>query len=110
MEINATIPAVAITDFKEYSAIIRELQITASFVHDTMDILRDSNRFDGTIGTPTPYYAIQMNGLVQKAVNKQLSLLERLEDLTSVSPDQFHSTLGVVDMPKANQKLSEFED
>ena len=106
---NAPHLTVVITDFKEYSAIIRELQITASFVHDTMDILRDSHRFDGTIGTPTPYYATQMNGLVQKAVNKQLSLMERLEDLTSVSPEQFHSTLGVVDMPTTNQKLSEFE-
>ena len=109
MEIDTDSTAISITDFKEYSAIIAELQITASFIHDTMDILRDSHRFDGTIGTPTPYYATQLNGLVQKAANKQLSLLERLEDLTSASPEQFHSTLGAVDMPKTNQKLREFE-
>lgn len=98
-----------ISDFKEYSAIIREIMQTAWFINDTSTILdrADHEDWDGKIGNPTPYYANQLRELIRTATDKQLALIERLEHLTNRRPDLSGRSLSVLDLPEYPQKISE---
>lgn len=99
-----------ISDFKEYSAIIRELMKTAWFIGDTSTVLdkADNEDWDGTIGNPTPYYANQLRQLIRTATDKQLALIERLEHLTNIEPDLRGGELSVLDLPEYPKKISEY--
>lgn len=100
-----------ISDFKEYSAIVREIMQTAWFICDTSKTLdkADNEEWDGTIENPTPYYAKQLRQLICTAINKQLALVERLEDLTNIKPDLSGKLLSVLDLPEYPKKISEYQ-
>ena len=107
-ETTQTTPPVTIEDFKEYSAIIREIMHTAWFITDTTKILDEADEwFDGTTGNPTPYYGDMLRQLIRTACGKQMSLIERLEDMTSIRPDLTAGKLNVLDLPQYPKKVSE---
>lgn len=107
-EADKTVQAVTIEDFKEYSAIVREIMHTAWFITDTTKILDEADEwFDGNIGNPTPYYGDMLRQLIRTACGKQMSLIERLENLTSVKPDLTAGKLAVLDLPQYPKKVSE---
>lgn len=102
---TATNELVTIEDFAEYSAIIREFMHTTWFIADTTKILDEADEwFDGKTGNPTPYYANQLRQLIRTATRKQMSLIERLEGLTSTTPDLTNSDLAVLDLPEYPKK------
>jgi|GEM_PF-1485152 len=45
--------------------------------------------------------------LIRTACGKQISLIERLEEVTSIRPDLTAGKLAVLDLPKYNEKVSE---
>lgn len=103
-----TVQAVTIEDFAEYSAIVREIMHTTWFITDTTKILdKADDWFDGTTGNPTPYYGDLLRQLIRTACGKQISLIERLEELTSVRPDLKAGKLNVLDLPEYPHKVSE---
>lgn len=107
-ESEKTVQAVTIEDFKEYSAIVREIMHTAWFITDTTKVLDEADEwFNGEIGNPTPYYGEMLRQLIRTACGKQMSLIERLEDLTSVRPDLTAGKLSVLDLPPFSKKVSE---
>lgn len=107
-ETTQTEQHVTIEDFKEYSAIIREIMHTAWFITDTTKILDEADDwFDGATGNPTPYYGDMLRQLIRTACGKQMSLIERLEDMTSIKPDLTAGKLNVLDLPQYPKKVSE---
>jgi hypothetical protein len=110
MQANAapTVQAVTIEDFAEYSAIVREIMHTAWFITDTTKILDEADEwFDGATGNPTPYYGDMLRQLIRTACGKQMSLIERLEGITSIRPDLTAGKLAVLDLPAYPKKISE---
>lgn len=107
-ETTQTEQTITIEDFKEYSAIIREIMHTTWFITDTTKILDEADEwFDGTTGNPTPYYGDMLRQLIRTACGKQMSLIERLELMTSIRPDLTGGKLNVLDLPQYPKKVSE---
>ena len=107
-EITQTTQNVTIEDFAEYSAIVREIMHATWFITDTTKILDEAEDwFDGATGNPTPYYGDMLRQLIRTACGKQMSLIERLEELTSVRPDLTGGKLAVLDLPEYPKKVSE---
>jgi hypothetical protein len=99
--------AVTIEDFAEYSAVVREILHATWFITDTAKVLDEADGwFDGSIGNPTPYYGDMLRQLIRTACGKQMSLIERLEDLTSIRPDLTSGKLSVLDLPKYPEKVA----
>lgn len=99
---------VEVTDFAEYSAVIQEIMQTTWFIADTSIILDEAEEWcDGMNGNPTPFYPVQLRQLIRTATNKQMSLIERLEHLTTVRPELSGPSLDVLDMPDHPKKISD---
>ncbi len=105
---NQNIRPATIEDFKEYSAVVREILHATWFISDTTKILDEADDwFDGTKGNPTPYYGDMLRQLIRTACGKQAALIERLESLTSIRPDltEGERKLYVLDYPKGDTKV-----
>ncbi|MDQ2076078.1 hypothetical protein [Marinimicrobium sp. ABcell2] len=98
---------ISMKDLDRFSVIVSEIMQTATFIADTATLLEGSEGWDGSIGNLTPFYATQLKQLVRDAANKQLSLLELLEDLTTAPINNSLPLLDVLQQPKVSFPSSE---
>lgn len=94
--------AVEITDFAEYGAVLREILHATWFISDTSRVLDSAEHQEDT----SPFYPVQLRQLIRAATGKQMSLIERLEEPTTVRPNLSDEALAVLDLPPYPEKIS----